>query len=148
MRTSSQPSRGSGGGSSSNAPGPDVLSILAGFCLTLGVGGWYVVILTAFRAQRHSLQKKKLIGWRGKFCAFSILYCPLCLLVALQLVFFVGLLEIFLSMAHLFDWAGRCQLLKSVSLRHFLGAFPLSGQLINWNVHYNAAKKREGFQHC
>jgi len=28
-------------------------SVLAGFCLTLGVGGWYVVILTAFYRTVH-----------------------------------------------------------------------------------------------
>lgn len=58
MRTSSHPSRGSGGGSSSNAPDPDMASVLAGFCLTLGVGGWYVVILTAFYRTVHEKKKR------------------------------------------------------------------------------------------
>lgn len=58
IRTSSHPSRGSGGGSSSNAPGPDVLSILAGFCLTLGVGGWYVVILAAWLLLRRTVSQR------------------------------------------------------------------------------------------
>jgi len=88
MRTSSHPSRGSGGGSSSKAPGPDMVSVLAGFCLTLGVGGWYVVILTAFYQTVHEKPRTFSLSSGSSRSRFSFLTPPLFL--ALQSVYSLG----------------------------------------------------------